>query len=215
MKEIRVGIVGATGYTALELARLLLQHPQASVVAATSRSDAGKRLSEIHPSLNGRCDVEITNLEAAEIASQCDVVMCCLPHGASAETVRDLVQSGVRVIDFSADFRLSRLEVYEEWYGVAHPWPERFGTAAYGMPEFFADQIRECGDRGQPRVLSNLGDLTVGAAGCRRPDRFGRYHHRQQERSERCGSQPKIGDAVLRDQRIDCRLFRRCPPPPT
>lgn len=143
MKEIRVGIVGATGYTALELARLLQQHPQARVVAATSRSDAGKSLSEIHPSLSGRCEIEITNLEADAIAQQCDVVMCCLPHGASAETVRDLVRCGVRVIDFSADFRLSSLEVYEKWYGVVHPWPERFGTAAYGMPEFFADQIRD------------------------------------------------------------------------
>ncbi len=143
MKEIRVGIVGATGYTALELARLLLQHPQAKVVAATSRSDAGKLLSDVHPSLSGRCEIEVTNLDADVLARQCDVVMCCLPHGASAETVRDLVQSGVRVIDFSADFRLSSLEVYEKWYGVVHPWPERFGTAAYGMPEFFADQIRD------------------------------------------------------------------------
>lgn len=143
MKQIRVGIAGATGYTALELARLLLQHPQATVIAATSRSDAGKPLAEIHPSLSGRCDVEISNLEADSLARKCDVVMCCLPHGASAETVRDLVQSGVRVIDFSADFRLSSLAVYEKWYGVVHPWPEMIGTAAYGMPEFFADQIRE------------------------------------------------------------------------
>ena len=143
MKQIRVGIVGATGYTALELARLLLQHPRAKVVAATSRSDAGKPLSEIHPSLSGRCDLEVSILDSEALARQCDVVMCCLPHGASAETVRDLVQSGVRVIDFSADFRLSSLEVYEKWYGVVHPWPERIGTVAYGMPEFFSDQIRE------------------------------------------------------------------------
>ena len=151
MKEIRVGIVGATGYTALELARLLLQHPHARVVAATSRSDAGKPLSEIHPSLSGRLNLEISNLEADSLARECDVVMCCLPHGASAETVRDLVQCGVRVIDFSADFRLSSLEVYEKWYGVVHPWPERFGTAAYGMPEFFADQIREA------KIVANPG----------------------------------------------------------
>ena len=143
MNEIRVGIVGATGYTALELARLLLQHPKATVVAATSRSDAGKQLADVHPSLRGRCEVEITNLDAEALAAQCDVVMCCLPHGASAETVRQLVLQGVRVIDFSADFRLSSLEVYEKWYGVTHPWPERFGRAAYGMPEFFADQIRD------------------------------------------------------------------------
>jgi N-acetyl-gamma-glutamyl-phosphate reductase len=126
----------------LELARLLLQHPHASVVAATSRSDAGKQLTEIHPSLCGRCELQITNLDAVALADQCDVVMCCLPHGASAETVRELVHHGVRVIDFSADFRLSRRDVYESWYGVTHPWPERVGKTAYGMPEFFAEQIR-------------------------------------------------------------------------
>jgi N-acetyl-gamma-glutamyl-phosphate reductase len=69
--------------------------------------------------------------------------MCCLPHGASAETVAQLVDHDLRVIDFSADFRLSSVELYQEWYGVEHPWPERVGTTAYGMPEFFADQIRD------------------------------------------------------------------------
>ena len=93
MTNIRVGIVGATGYTALEVARLLLQHPHAEVVAATSRADAGTRLSEVHPSLAGRCEVQIELLDAESIAGKCDVVMCCLPHGASAETVRELVET--------------------------------------------------------------------------------------------------------------------------
>ena len=139
---IRVGIVGATGYTALETARLLLNHPSAEIVAATSRADAGKPLCSVHPFLAGRCDVELQTLDAAEIAKQCDVVMCCLPHGASAETVKQLVQHGTRVVDFSADFRLSSVEVYEHWYKVQHPWPERIGNTAYGVPEFFADEIR-------------------------------------------------------------------------
>lgn len=143
MNKIRVGIVGATGYTALETARLLLQHPEAEVVAATSRNDAGKPLSEVHPSLSGRLNVTISELDIQEICRDCDVVMCCLPHGASAETVKQLVEGGTRVVDFSADFRLSSLETYERWYGVKHPWPERIGSVAYGMPEFFAEQIRE------------------------------------------------------------------------
>ena len=143
MTSIRVGIVGATGYTALEVARLLLQHPDAKVVAATSRGDAGKPLAQIHPSLAGRCEIEIESLDVQRFAEQCDVAMCCLPHGASAETVRDLVQHELRVIDFSADFRLSSVELYEQWYGVVHPWPQRVGSTAYGMPEFFADQIRD------------------------------------------------------------------------
>jgi N-acetyl-gamma-glutamyl-phosphate reductase len=140
---IRVGIVGATGYTALEVARLLLKHPQAKLVAATSRADAGKPLAQVHPSLAGRCDLEIETFDAAAMAESCDVAMCCLPHGASATTVRELVRHDLRVIDFSADFRLSSREVYEDWYDVEHPWPERIGKTAYGMPEFFADEIRE------------------------------------------------------------------------
>ena len=140
---IRVGIVGATGYTALETARLLLNHPDAEIVAATSRSEAGKRISEVHPMLAGRLDVELTQLDAKSLADQCDVVMCCLPHGASAATVKELVDAGLRVVDFSADFRLSNVPVYEQWYGVTHPWPERVGKTAYGMPEFFANEIRD------------------------------------------------------------------------
>lgn len=143
MTNIRVGIIGATGYTALEVARLLQQHPHAQVVAATSRADAGKPLAEVHRSLAGRCDVQVESLDAEKLAADCDVAMCCLPHGASAETVRSLVEHGLRVIDFSADFRLSNVPLYQKWYGVQHPWPERVGTVAYGMPEFFGDQIRE------------------------------------------------------------------------
>ncbi len=140
---IKVGIVGATGYTALEAARILSSHPSAEVVAATSRTDAGKPLSQVHPSLCGRIDIAIETLDARSLAERCDLVMCCLPHGASAKTVRELVTHGTRVVDFSADFRLSSVEVYEKWYGVTHPWPERVGNTAYGLPEFFADQIRD------------------------------------------------------------------------
>lgn len=140
---IRVGIVGATGYTALEVARLLCNHPDAELVAATSRGDAGKPIHEVHPSLAGRVDVTIETFDARTFADKCDVAMCCLPHGASAETVKQLVEYDLRVVDFSADFRLSSLETYESWYGVKHPWPERIGKTAYGMPEFFAEQIRQ------------------------------------------------------------------------
>lgn len=134
--------MGATGYTALEVARLLLRHPDAELVAATSRQDSGKPLAQIHPSLAGRTPVCIEAFDASLMASKTDVVMCCLPHGASAETVHELAGHGARVIDFSADFRLSDVATYEKWYGVTHPWPDRVGSTVYGMPEFFADQIR-------------------------------------------------------------------------
>lgn len=143
MPQIRVGIIGATGYTALEVARLLIQHPQAEVTVATSRADAGKPLAQVHPSLTGRCNVTIETLDPESLGARCDVVMCCLPHGASAETVQQLVKHGVRVIDFSADFRLSDVDVYQHWYEVEHPWPERVGDTAYGMPEFFSKTIRD------------------------------------------------------------------------
>ena len=139
---IRVAIIGATGYTAAEAALILDRHPKAELVAATSRSEVGRPLAEIHRRLTGRTGVAITEFDAGEIARQCDVALCCLPHGASAETVRSLSGVGVRVVDFSADFRLSSLDVYEHWYQTKHPWPQRFGTVPYGMPEFYADQIR-------------------------------------------------------------------------
>ncbi len=138
---IRVALIGSTGYTALEVARLLLAHPQAELTVATSRSDEGKPLSEIHPSLAGRCDIALQPFDPAGIAQQADVAMCCLPHGASAESVRELAAVGMRVIDFSADFRLSSVPLYEHWYGVTHPWPERIGNVVYGMPEYFANEI--------------------------------------------------------------------------
>ncbi|TWU66276.1 N-acetyl-gamma-glutamyl-phosphate reductase [Crateriforma conspicua] len=140
--NVRVGIVGVTGYTAAELVRLLDRHPSANLTAATSRGDAGKPIHAVHPSTAGRSDVMIETFDPDKMKASCDVVMCCLPHGASAETVRQLIDVGLRVVDFSADFRLSSVEVYQKWYDVQHPWPERIGVTAYGMPEFFADDIR-------------------------------------------------------------------------
>lgn len=139
--SLRVALIGSTGYTALEVARLLLNHREAELTVATSRSDEGKPLSEIHPSLAGRCDLKLQPFDPDSIAKHADVAMCCLPHGASAQSVRDLAEAGLRVVDFSADFRLSTVALYEKWYGVDHPWPERVGNVVYGMPEFFADAI--------------------------------------------------------------------------
>lgn len=140
---IRVALIGSTGYTALEVARLLLGHREAELTVATSRSDSGKPLSEIHPSLAGRCDIALQAFDPNGIAKQADVAMCCLPHGASAQSVKELAEAGMRVVDFSADFRLSSVELYEHWYGVKHPWPERVGKTVYGMPEFFANEIAD------------------------------------------------------------------------
>ncbi len=139
--SIRVGIIGATGYTALETCLLLLRHPDAAVTVATSRSEVGEKISDVHPVLSGRLDLTISAYDVAAIKANCDVAMCCLPHGASAETVRQLVEAGLRVIDFSADFRLSSVAEYSQHYGIEHPWPERVGNTVYGLPEWFGEQI--------------------------------------------------------------------------
>ncbi len=141
--KIRVGIIGATGYTAIETFKLLLRHPEAEVTLATSRSEAGQPIAQVHPFLTGLSSIQMTNYSAGEVAKNCDVAMCCLPHGASAETVRELVSAGVRVIDFSADFRLSDAAIYTHHYGVEHPWPERVGHTVYGLPEWFESDIAD------------------------------------------------------------------------
>ncbi|QDV68800.1 N-acetyl-gamma-glutamyl-phosphate reductase [Rosistilla carotiformis] len=141
--KVRVGIIGATGYTAYEAIRLLLRHPHAEVTAVTSRQDEGLPIAAVHPQLTRLLDLKLEPLEVDSFAERCDVAFCCLPHGASAETVKQLREVNCKVIDFSADFRLSRVAEYETWYGVQHPWPELVGQVAYGLPELFADQIKD------------------------------------------------------------------------
>lgn len=170
---IRVGIIGATGYTALETFRLLLRHPGAQVTVATSRGEAGQPIANVHPVLAGRLDLQVTEFDPAVIAEQCDVAMCCLPHGASAETVRRLVTLGVRVIDFSADFRLSSTSEYAKHYGIEHPWPERVGNTVYGLPEWFGEQIATADLVANPGCYPTSAILPLGpllAAGLIRAD---------------------------------------------
>ncbi len=140
---IRVGIVGATGYTALELIKLLLRHPEVQLVALTSRQEGNPHVSTVHRQLSGRLDLTLQNLEVEQLAETCDCVFSCLPHGASAEAVADLLDAGLHVVDFSADYRLSDVELYQQWYEVQHPDPDRVGQVPYGLPEWFRDPIRE------------------------------------------------------------------------
>jgi N-acetyl-gamma-glutamyl-phosphate reductase len=139
---IKVGIVGCSGYTAIEAIKLLLRHPQAEVVASTSRQADGTTLSNMHPQLTGRIDLVVEDLSPESISERCDVAFCCLPHAASAPIVSRILQSGCRVIDLSADYRLSSPALYEKWYGETHPDPGRLGQTPYGLPELFQDQLR-------------------------------------------------------------------------
>jgi len=136
----RVAILGGTGYTALELIRILLRHPQAKITAVTSRTETG-HVGEVHPSLHGRLDLRLENLSPAQIKERADVVFGCLPHVASMEIVPQLLEAGLKVVDLSADYRLTDAAVYEKWYGHAHSDTGRLKSTVYGLPELFAKQI--------------------------------------------------------------------------
>ncbi|MGQ9574173.1 MAG: N-acetyl-gamma-glutamyl-phosphate reductase [Thermoguttaceae bacterium] len=137
----RIAILGATGYTALELIKLLLRHPQAELVALTSRQGGNPPVAMIHPSLHSRLELCLEDLTPAEVARRAECVFSCLPHGASATVVPHLLDAGCRVVDFSADYRLNSPDEYEHWYGQKHPDPRRLGTVVYGLPELFRQQI--------------------------------------------------------------------------
>lgn len=138
---IDVAILGATGYTALELIRILLRHPEVRITTLTSRQEGEPAIHSVHPSLYGRLDLNCENLTAAQVADRADFVFCALPHVASMEAVPDLLAGNAHVVDLSADYRLNDPAVYEEWYGHVHTDPTRLGSTVYGLPELFADQI--------------------------------------------------------------------------
>lgn len=138
---IDVAILGATGYTALELIKILLRHPQVKITALTTRQEGSPPVHTIHPSLSGRLDVKCQDLPPAEVAKRAEVVFCCLPHVASMEAVPSLLDGGCKVIDLSADYRLKDPAVYEKWYGHKHSDAARLGSTVYGLPELWAEKI--------------------------------------------------------------------------
>jgi N-acetyl-gamma-glutamyl-phosphate reductase len=140
---IQVGVIGASGYTAVEAIKLLLRHPEARVAVTTSRQGAGGSITDLHPQLTGRLSTTIEDLNPQQIADRCDVAFCCLPHGTSAQFVMQLQDAGVRTIDLSADYRLGTAELYHRWYGEEHPDPRRLGEVPYGLPELFVNQLAD------------------------------------------------------------------------
>jgi len=140
MKTIKAGLVGITGYAGMELARLLAGHPQMRLVMACSRAESGKRLGQFYPFLEGLpgSDVVISVFEAAEAARCCDVVFLAVPAGTAMEMAHDLLHAGVKVVDFSADFRLRDAATYEEWYKGTHSQRALLSQAVYGLPEIYA-----------------------------------------------------------------------------
>ncbi|HBI14344.1 MAG TPA: N-acetyl-gamma-glutamyl-phosphate reductase [Desulfobulbaceae bacterium] len=138
---LRVGIIGVSGYTGVELARILSGHPQVRITVATSRQHAGKFLSEIYPNLRGCVDLTCTNPATEELSQLADFYFTAVPHKTAMDIVPPLLRAGKKVVDLSADFRLRDVSVYEQWY-QQHTSRELLPEAAYGLPELYRERIR-------------------------------------------------------------------------
>lgn len=147
---IKVGIAGGTGYTGVELLRLLAVHPQVDLQVITSRADAGTLVSQMFPSLRGFVDLQFTHPDQARL-EQCDLVFFATPNGIAMQQVRALLSAGVKVIDLAADFRLQDIASWEKWYGMTHACPDLVAEAVYGLPEVNRAQIKSA------RLVANPG----------------------------------------------------------
>lgn len=147
---LKIGIVGGTGYTGVELLRLLASHPQADVRAITSRGDAGTRVVDMFASLRGHYDNLVFTAPDATDLKSCDVVFFATPHGVAMAQARGLVDAGVKIIDLAADFRLRDPAMFEKWYKMPHACPDLLAESVYGLPEFYRDAIRKARIVGNP-----------------------------------------------------------------
>src|SRR5215213_2286841 len=138
---VRVGVVGASGYAARELFRLLARHPDVSLEAACSREAERPLVGDLHPTLRKVVPLRCEPFDAAALASRIECAFLALPHGAAASAAAPLLANGVRVIDLSADYRLRDPNVYAQWYGASHQDVCNLQHAVYGQPEFYADEI--------------------------------------------------------------------------
>jgi N-acetyl-gamma-glutamyl-phosphate reductase len=158
---LRVGIIGASGYTGVELARILSSHTEVELTVATSRQYAGKPLSEVFPSLRKRVDLVCENLGTDELVQRADFFFTAVPHKTAMDIVPPLLAAGKKVVDLSADFRIRDVAVYEQWY-QAHSSAELIDEAVYGLPELYRDQVKNA------RLVANPGcyptSITLGLA---------------------------------------------------
>ena len=150
MSKIKVGIVGGTGYTGVELLRLLALHPNAELTVITSRGEAGLPVADMFPSLRGYVNLKFSDPAQVDL-SGCDVVFFATPNGIAMQQTRELLAKGVRVIDLAADFRIKDVATWEKWYGMAHACPELVAEAVYGLPEINREKIK------QAKLVANPG----------------------------------------------------------
>jgi len=156
-----IGIIGASGYTGGELLRILLCHPQADIKVATSRENAGEPVYRIHPQLRKITELEFVEPDPEKIAGSCEFVFLGLPHGKSAPVAKRLLESGLKVIDLSADFRLKNKDDYPKWYGWEHPCPDLLQEAVFGLPEFHREQIKSAKLVANPGCIATASMLSV------------------------------------------------------
>ncbi|MDO9205268.1 N-acetyl-gamma-glutamyl-phosphate reductase [Methylotenera sp.] len=148
-KKLKVGIVGGTGYTGVELLRLLSIHPNVTLTAITSRGEAGLPVADMFPSLRGYVDLAFSDPAKSNL-SDCDVVFFATPHGVAMSQAQTLLDANVKIIDLAADFRLQDKAVFEKWYKMAHSCPEVLSKAVYGLPELYRKQIKSAQVIGNP-----------------------------------------------------------------
>ncbi len=149
-RKISCGIVGATGYTGVELLRLLHNHPGVSVAMVTSRSETGRLVSDLFPNLRGHCNLAFIQPDIDKLA-ECDVVFFATPNGTAMQQVPGLLERGVRVVDLAADFRIRDIDIWEHWYGMQHQCPDMVDEAVYGLPEINREKIKKA------RLVANPG----------------------------------------------------------
>lgn len=147
---IKVGVIGGTGYTGVELLRLLAVHPQVNLEVITSRAEAGKAVVDLYPNLRGHLDIAFSEPNMT-LFKKCDVVFSATPNGVLMNYARELSEAGVKLIDLAADFRIQDIQVWEQWYGMKHACSELVAQAVYGMPEMNRERIKNA------QIIANPG----------------------------------------------------------
>jgi N-acetyl-gamma-glutamyl-phosphate/LysW-gamma-L-alpha-aminoadipyl-6-phosphate reductase len=158
---MRVGIFGASGYVGGEILRLLLNHPKVEVAAATSNTYAGEYVHRIHPNLKGQTNLKFIKSDPLKVADLCDLLFVATPHGVSSTFIPQILDSGIKIIDTSADFRLKNPEDYLKWYGWSHKCPEILSKAVYGLPELHREEIRRAQLVAVPGCMATAGIIAL------------------------------------------------------